>query len=85
MCLCRWWFPHRPNADALSEAVVCLNVVIELLHRLPSQVRAVMGLIHIQYHWKTAWKVHLHSGIGRLRCETQSVVLAENITNSMQC
>lgn len=49
-----WRFPHRPDADALGEAVVRLDVVVELRHGLPSQIRAVVGLVHVQHHWNTA-------------------------------
>ncbi len=45
-------FSHRANADTLSEAIVCFNMVIKLLHCFFSQHSAVMSFIHIQDHCK---------------------------------
>lgn len=43
---------YRPDADALGEAVVGLDVLVELLDGSPSQRRAVVGLVDVEHHCK---------------------------------
>ena len=50
-----WVFTHGANTDTFGEAIVGLNVVVELLHCLLSQKGAVVGLIHVHYHCKIAF------------------------------
>lgn len=50
--------PYRPDADALGEAVVCLDVLVELLDGSPPQRRAVVGLVDVQHHCKKEEENH---------------------------
>lgn len=47
---------YRPDADALGEAVVGLDVLVQLLDGSGSQRRAVVGLIDVQHHCDTVEK-----------------------------
>lgn len=49
-------FSHRADADTLSKAIICFNMVIKLLHCFFSQHSAVMSFIHIQDHCKTMFE-----------------------------
>lgn len=50
--------PYRPDADALGEAVVGLDVLVELLDGSPSQRRAVVGLVDVQHRCKKEEQSH---------------------------
>lgn len=43
---------YRSNANAFSESVISLDVVVEFFHSLSSQCGAVVGFIYIQQHCK---------------------------------
>lgn len=42
---------YRSDADTFSEAVVGLDVIVQLFDGHPSQRAAVVGFIHVQHHW----------------------------------
>lgn len=67
---------YRPDADALGEAVVGLDVLVQLLDGSGSQRRAVVGLVDVQHHCRikqevsvepsrTSTQVLLHSVLTR--------------------
>lgn len=49
---------YRADADALGEAVVGLDVLVELLDGSPSQRRAVVGLVDVEHHCKKQEESH---------------------------
>lgn len=78
-----WVFTHGANTDTFGEAIVGLNVVVELLHCLLSQKGAVVGLIHVHYHCKIAFYVYLHTGPERPKADQYLLYWHRRNTNSM--